>query len=101
MRGKAKKINYKLMKRLIFNSDLPSAKIGERVSCSENTVRVYAREWGSTRFKQRVTTHRVQRNHTDKGSYNYLADMKAGFPRKVKPLEGYSGIVRQLDVEIL
>ena len=101
MRGKAKKINYKLMKRLIFNSDLPSAKIGERVSCSENTVRTHAREMGCTRFKQRIAYHRVQRNHIDKGSYNYRDDVKAGLPSKLRPLEGLSGIGMQRDVEII
>jgi len=101
MGRKWKKINHGLMRDLIFNSELSTAQIGLRVSCSENTVRTHAREMGCTRFKQRIAYHRVQRNHTDKGSYNYRDDVKAGLPRDVRPLEGLSGIGMQRDVEII
>jgi len=83
-------INHPLLKELILNSKESAAKIAKLVSCTENTVRTTASKLGSGRFKQKKFKPLPPRHHNDKGCYNYLSDLRAGFPEDVRKLEGLS-----------
>jgi len=101
MRGKSKTIDHEYMKYLILFTDKKPKQIGPLVGCKERTVRVYAQELGSTRFMRQPGPPRVYSDSLDKGTYNYLEHMKAGFPENTRKNENLTQIRQQQYEEII
>ena len=73
------KINWKKHMHLLMDADTSNQEIADIIGCSRDVVRTKRRQLKAS-MGYTVT----------KPTYNYLADMRAGFPQDVRPLEGLS-----------